>query len=143
MNVRDHFLPDEYLLAESAPFYVTTHRLIRYDERPMGNELIHYPRERLASVEQMRTPNHKLMIIGTVVTLGGVYLLIIGFVTSVLAIAGGIVGIVYGSMQGEGYYQIRIHGLSEEETLRWRVSSRGTGRLIRTLREALGEYPEL
>ena len=41
MNVRDHLLPDEYVLAESPPIYVTTHRLIRYEEGPTDNELAH------------------------------------------------------------------------------------------------------
>ena len=146
MSVRDHLLGDEYILAQSPPFYLTTHRIIRYDERlesPEGNELTHYPRERLASVERVRTPDHRLMILASVVVLGGVLLLAIGFVTSFLAIIAGVAGIFYGSMKGEGYYQLHLHGIGEEEKARWRVAYRGSGRYIRTLQEILRESPEM
>lgn len=146
MSVRDHLLGGEYILAQSPPFYLTTHRLMRYDEgsgSPEGNELTHYPRERLASVERVRTPDHRLMVLASVTLLGGVLLLVIGFVTSILAIGAGIAGIFYGSMRGEGYYQLHIHGIGKEEKARWRVAYRGSGRYIRTLQEILRESPEM
>ena len=143
MSVRDHLLGGEYILAQSPPLYVTTHRLIRYEEGPGGEEISHYPRERLESVEQERSPDHRIMILGTVVVLGGVYLLTLGFITSVLAIGVGVAGIFYGSTRGESYYQLHIHGVAQEEKARWQVGYRGSGRFIRTLHEILGEPPEV
>ena len=143
MSVRDNLLGDEYILAQSPPFYLTTHRLIRYEEGSEDKELTHFPRERLASVERVRTPDHKVMVLASVTLLGGVLLLAIGFVTSILAIGAGIAGIFYGSMKGEGYYQLHLHGIGEEEKVRWRVAYRGSGRYIRTLQEILGESPEM
>jgi hypothetical protein len=146
MSVRNHLLDGEYILTQSPPFCLTTHRLMRYDEgaeSPERNELTHYPRERLASVERVPTPDHRLMVLASMTLLGGFLLLTIGFVTSILAIGAGIAGIFYGSMKGEGYYQPHLHGIGEEEKARWRVAYRGSWRYIRTLQEVLRESPEL
>lgn len=72
MSIRDHLRQGEAIISDHNPFYATSHRVIHYEEKDGGEELLELPYSRLTSVEVVKLARHKVMIAGTMMVIGGV-----------------------------------------------------------------------
>lgn len=168
MSLQDYLMPGEKILSECKPFYATSRRIMRYDEREGGGptELAY---QQLAGVELIRKPNHPMIILGLLCIFAAVLLTMAGliFFTSALALIGGGVLIVLGVRGTLGYYQLRTRqsdrpigqpletslgasflmlmeslGLrTPDEEARWRLEYQKAGSFIATVRNITGELP--
>ncbi|MBI4282787.1 MAG: hypothetical protein HY672_04815 [Chloroflexi bacterium] len=143
MSIQEKMRPGETIVSDHAPFYATSQRLIHYQEKDGVEELRDISYARLTSVEVVKLPRHKMMIAGTALTIGGIIMASMGFITSWPAIVFGIGALVYGGMGREAYYQFRANGMTKEEAARWRLAYWGNGNFIRTIRTITGERREL
>ena len=140
MNVRDYLMAGELMVAEHPPFYLTTLRIVHYEDGPEGARSRALPLERLMAVEVLKATRHNMMIGGGALILSGVFLLLaLGLVTSFLAILGGVVAMAMGAMGKTAAYQIRAHNLPEEDEALWRLPSWGADRFVTRIRNIIGE----
>ncbi len=140
MALENHLLPGETVTSQHGPFYATPQRLLRYVQAPQGEELRELPYTRLIGMELVNAPRHPLMILGTLVTLGGVYLAMFwGFVLTLVSIPFGLIMVVLGGVGREAYYQLRAQGMSKDEERLWRVDYRRSQHFINTLQTIVGE----
>ncbi len=144
MGVYDHLMAGEEMLSQFDPFYATSRRVIRYVQKPTREEFLELPYARLTSIETIKTPRHNLMIAGTAVIIGAVFLFLTLFVVITLlpAIIMGLAMIIYGGMGKEGYVQLHIHGATSGEERPWRVKWQGSGSFIATIRSVIGQMPD-
>lgn len=140
MALQDHLMSDEYVLARCIPFYVTTHRVMRYEQNGEREQVGELPYARIRAVELTKRPRYGIMIGGILLTALAVFLFFLGFVSSFFALALGAGLVVYGSQGQEAYYQLRIHNMPEEEQSRWRINFRGSAKFIIALGEQRGRY---
>ena len=139
MAVRDHLLAGEVIVSEHPPFYLTSLRLLRHQQGPQGEETLALPLERLIGVEEVKSTHHRLMIVGSLLFVCGLFLTVTwGLITAVLAIVGGIVALVMGSLGRVTGYQIQAHNLTSEEEAVWRLEHWGAGKFVSTLRSRIG-----
>ncbi len=145
MSIHRHLMDGERVLGEAPPFYATTHRVLRYEEAPDGiesiSELIY---NRIASVERVSAPNHKLMIGGTLMVLAGLFLgVYIGLYTPYLAVPAGLAVIIFGAIGGgmPVCYRLESRGASPEEQAKWLVPYRGSMQFIATVGDRSGHRP--
>ncbi|MBI4497842.1 MAG: hypothetical protein HY689_08090 [Chloroflexi bacterium] len=136
MAARDYLMEGEAILASCAPFYATTHRILRCETRAGKEECDELPYHRIAAVELVRQPRHAIAIAGLLLALGGVFLWTIGFISSVPTIVMGVGFMLWGARGREAYYQFRSYNMPEQELGRWRVAFRGSAGFILTV----GEY---
>ena len=159
-------MPGEKILSECKPFYATSRRIIRYDERAQGHRIAEIAYDQLTAMELMRKPNHTMMILGTLGILATLFLTATGFifVATLPALVGGAVLLFVGARGKLGYYQLYIRktttgpeanwaigtsafldflGLKTrtEEAL-WRLDYLKARSFIATIRNVIGELPE-
>jgi hypothetical protein len=127
------------MVAEHPPFYLTSQRLLHYQEGPKGEQTRTLPLERITAVEVLKSTHHPTMVGGSILVISGVVLLLTwGLVTSVLSIVGGAVALVVGSLGRTSGYQIRAHNLLKEEQALWRLESRGSAHFVARIRDTIG-----
>ena len=142
MGIRERLRYGETIVSDHHPFYATSQRVIHYEEIDGREELWELPYARLTSVEVIKLPRHKMMIAGTMLTIGGIIMATVGFITSWPAIIIGMGAIIYGGIGREAYYQLHADGMTKEEAARWRLVYWGSGSFIRTIRTITGERSE-
>ena len=136
MAVRDNLLEGEMSLSQCPPFYATNRRILRTITESAREEIVDLPYYRIESVELMREPRHRLAVAGVIMAFSGVIMWMLGFFTSIPAIAAGVGMILWGARGREGYYQFRTSQMRPDELARWRVPFRGSAGFITTV----GEY---
>ena len=143
MDIRELLRHQETVISDHSPYYATSQRLILYQEIDGIKEISEIPYTRLTSIEVVKLPRHKILIAGTMMIIGGAIMAAtIQFITSWLAIFVGIGAIIYGGIGREAYYQLHANGMTNEETLRWRLIYYGSGSFIRTIQTITGEGTE-
>ncbi len=170
MSLQDYLMPGEKVLSVCEPFYATSRRIMRYDEKEGGGPAeIAY--QQLTGVELIRKPSHPMIILGLLCIFVAILLTMTGLiiVTSIVALFGGGALIALGVRGGLGYYQLRtrssrrpeghpletgmaasILALMESLGLRkpdedaiWRLDYQKAGSFIATVRNITGELPGL
>ena len=143
MGIRERLKHGETIISDHHPYYATSDRVIHYQEIDGREELWELPYARLTSVEVVKLPRHKMMIAGTMLIVGGAIMSVtLQFITSWLAIVGGVAAIIYGGIGREAYYQLHANGMTKEEAARWRLVYWGSGSFIRTIRTVTGRDGE-
>ena len=144
MGIRDHLMTGEMVVFEHPPFYLTSRRILRLEEKDGRDDLKHLFFEGLVSVELVKLPRHPVMVGGTVMAITGVVLWATGSlpITSFLAIAGGIAVVIFGGMGKPSYYQFHAQNLLEDEERLWRLDYWGSGNFISKIRNIIGERSE-
>lgn len=143
MGIRDKLNPEESIISDNNPYYVTSQRLIYYQENESGEQFSEIPYSRIESVEIVRSPRHKLMIAGTMLILGGAIMAAsMQFITSWPAIFAGIVALIFGGIGRESHYQIHAREMTKLETNIWRLAYWGNGSFVKTVRTIIGEERE-
>ena len=145
MALEEHLLPDETITSQHGPFYATPRRIIRYTQTPEAEQVHELPYTRLSGMELVKLPRHRLMIMGTVVAIGGAFVgLTWGLIfTTIIAIPGGIAMVIVGGIGREAYYQLQAHNMTKEEEHLWRVDYRHSQHFINTLHTILGDRPDI
>ena len=154
--------PTEKLLSEFPPFYATSYRVIRLSEAAAPTPrrdwwtllswgkpppappplLLELPYSQITGVERVDEARHPMMAAGTGMIILGLLLLVIPFVTGVLAIAVG-VGLLAAGAKGQlAYYQIQARNLPPEQAQFWRIPYAGSGSFVATVRQVIGQFPE-
>jgi len=139
MGIREQLREGETLISDHQPFYATSQRVIRYEEKDGIEEFWELSYARLTSVEIIKLPRHKMMIAGALLIIGGAILSNVGFITSWLAIIAGIGAILFGGIGREAFYQFHANSMTKEETARWRLTYWGNGSFVRTVRTVIGD----
>ena len=170
-SIHSILVPGEKILSECRPFYATSRRIIRYDERSPGDQVSEVDYQQIIAVEIIRKPSHPTMLLGTLCVLGAIFLGTTGIiiVTAVPAAIGGIALLILGARGKLGYYQLHIRKQAAPATtgsdrdpgstmvsfmesvglrtppdqLRWRLDYYHGGSFIATVRNVLGELPEV
>ena len=143
MAIRDKLNVEESIISDNSPYYITSQRLIYYQENERGEEFSEIPYSRIESVEIVRSPIHKLMIAGTMLTIGGAIMAAsMHFITSWPAMLAGIAALIYGGIGRESHYQIHAKEMTKLETDRWRLTYWGNGSFVKTVRTITGEERE-
>ncbi len=144
MNIYKQLTAGEQLLSEFKPFYATSRRILRYEEKAGAPAIKELPYYRLDSIEMVRTPRHNLMMTGTAVVIGALLATFMGLIafTTIPAIVIGLAVLFYGGAGKEGYYQLHIRNADRNEERLWRVKYEGSGTFIATLRSIIGDMPD-
>ena len=170
-SIHSILVPGEKILSECRPFYATSRRIIRYDESSPREQVSEVDYQQITAVEIIRKPSHPTMLLGTLCVLAALFLGTTGFliVTAVPAAIGGIALVILGARGKLGYYQLHIRkqaapvatdpdgdlgstmvsfvgslGLrTPPDQLRWRLDYYQAGSFIATVRNVLGELPEV
>ncbi len=154
MALMDHLKDGEDVVARVGPFYATSRRVLRYEPAPQGKEpaprgkekeqLPELPYSRLSRIELVRPPNHPMMIGGTVMALGGLFLtFFVGLFTPMLAVPVGIGVIILGGT-GAGkprYFQLHSAGATKLEQALWRIPYHGSMDFIAAVGTRAGNKP--
>ena len=137
MSLEDVLGPGEKVISECKPFYATSRRIIRYDERAGRDQVHELEYHELTSVELVRKPNHPLMIMGTLALLAAILLTTTGLiiVTAIPALMAGIMLLVLGARGKLGYYRLNVR---EPSPPRPGDPDPGWDGTIRSLLEPLG-----
>lgn len=139
MGVRGRLLAGESMVAEHPPFYLTSQRLLRYQEGPKGEQSRALPLERITGVEELKSTHHPTMVGGAILVISGVVLLLTwGLVTSWLSIVCGVVVLVVGSLGRSSGYQVRAHNQLKEEEALWRLKPWGSAHFVARIRDSIG-----
>ena len=138
MSVQDNLMPGEQILSECKPFYATSRRIIRYDERAARQPMAEVAYQQLASVELMRTPSHPVMVMGTIIFLVAVFLTFSGIIviTSIPAMLAGAALLALGAKGKFGYYQLHFH--STRSAMEYEARPEWWGSSLRNLMENMG-----
>jgi hypothetical protein len=142
MSVHQHLMTGEMIVSEHPPFYLTSLRIVRYEEGPEGVGTHALPLERLIGVNEVKSTHHYMMIIGSVLLIGGLVLAVTwGLITSFLAIASGVAALVMGAKGKTTGYQIMAHNVPKEDQSLWQLPSWGALKFVETLRSRVGRQP--
>ena len=136
MSLQDMLMPGERIVSECKPFYATSRRIMRYDEKEGGGpaEIAYH---QLTGVDIIRKPSHPMILFGTLCILATIFLTVTGliFITSVLALIAGAVLIGFGFRGKLGYYQLHIQKSSRPTS---QESEPDLMTSVRALMESLG-----
>ena len=171
LSLQDILTPGEQILSECKPFYATSRRIIRFDDRAPDEPMAEISYDQLTAVELMRKPGHRMMVLGTAAIVSALFLTAIGFIfiTSIPVLIIGVALLVVGARGKLGYYQLHIRrtvqptprtpnpnldttvrtlmetfGLrTPDEEARWRLDYRKAGSFIETIRTVMGHLPEM
>ena len=109
-NLETALIPGERVLSECGTLYATSRRLLRRGARGgrVFYEELSY--QQLTGVEVVRKASHPIMALGVLAVLGAIFMTITGliFVTAILAVAGGLAMVLYGSKGHNSYYQLHV-----------------------------------
>ena len=164
-------MPGEKILSVCKPLYATSQRIVRYDERTPGRPVDEIAYHQLTGVELVWKPSHPMMIIGTISIISGIFLSWTGLIliTSIPAVIVGVVLLALGARGGPGYYRLRIRDSSADtymmpdqkqnntlltlmeylglrkdvEETRWRMDYSKAGGFLATIRNIVGDLPEV
>lgn len=130
MTLMDSLEPGEDVIGRVGPFYATSRRVLRYEQRSKDEgPLPQLPYARLTSIELVHPPNHRKMAGGVLVAFGGLFITFyFGMFTTILLVPVGVGLIVFGAM-GNGnqpYYQLHANGSTPKEQALWRIPYRGS-----------------
>ena len=140
MALRDYLEPHERIQARCDPFYSTSLRLVRYQLTKEGEKVHCVPYSRVRSIELVRKPQHKFMVLGTVLAAGGAFMFFyLAFITSVPTFLMGIGLIIYGGQGKDAYYQLNLADTSPQESELWRIQIRGSKDLIASIGDITGK----
>lgn len=142
MPLQDHLGPNEQLLSQCEPLYATSTRIIYYRQTNKGEVVHSLPYGRIRRIETVMKPRHRLLIAGTLAVVGGLVLVSLGFITSVLAFLAAAVLIYLGGKGRLAYYQLHADGVRAEEEKLWRADFWRSATFIATVRQIVGELPE-
>ena len=145
MTLMDSLEPGEEVMARAGPFYATSRRVLRYEERLRTSaSLPQLPYTRLKSIELVHPPNHRKMIGGVLVAFGGLFATFyFGMFTTILLVPLGIGLIGFGAM-GNGnqpYYQLHVLSATAKELALWRVPYRGSMDFLSVIGSRTGYRP--
>lgn len=140
MGIRDKLNLEESIISDNNPYYVTSQRLIYYQDKENGEEFSAIPYSRIQSVEIIKSPRHKLMIAGTMLIVGGAIMAAsMQFITSWPAMFAGIGALIYGGIGRETHYQIHAKEMTKSEANIWRIVYWGNGSFVKTVQTITGE----
>ena len=139
MSLQDILMPGEKILSECRPFYATSRRIIRYDERVQGAPMVEVAYHQLTAVEVIRKPSHPMMLLGTLAVISAIFLTAIGliFITSLPALIAGVVLLVLGARGKLGYYRLHVRENSAAPA-QPSTSEADLGTTIRSFMEYMG-----
>ena len=138
-SVQGQLRQGERVVSNFGPYYATSDRILLYLETsagPVQRELLYADLER---IEEVKVRNQKLMILGTVMALGGfaaaaawgIFIPLIGPLI-------GIPIVIYGGIGRPAYYQLHGRGVSARDMPYWRVRHHGAGSLLSSIRTITG-----
>ena len=142
MSIRGRLRYEETIISDHHPYYATSQRIIYLQEIDGREEVWDLPYARLTKVEVIKLPRHKMLIAGAMMIIGGAIMSSIGFLTSILALVGGLAAVIYGGIGREAYYQLHASDMTKEEAARWRLAYWGSGSFVRTIRTVTGDRSE-
>ena len=171
MSVQDFLKPGEKILSVCKPLYATSQRIVRYDERMPGGPVDEIAYHELTGVELMWKPSHPMMILGTISIISALFLSLTGLIliTTVPALIIGVVLLGLGARGGPGYYRLRTRDSSPHpymtpehkqsitlltvmeylglrtavQETRWRMDYSKAGSFLATIRNIVGDLPEV
>ena len=140
MNIKEHLTPDEQVISEEPPFYLTSHRILRLDPRGSDLEPMQLPLARITAIELTKAPSHPVMIAGTLIAVGGVVMASLSlYISAILMVVTGIGIVILGGTATPLVYQIRALNLAQQEEVYWRLRYPRCRSLIASLQNIIGE----
>ncbi len=140
MALRDHLEPEERIQARCDPFYATSLRLVRYQLTKEGELVSYSAYRRIQSVELVRKPQHKLMVMGTILGVCGFILYFYwGLITAIPTFFFGVGIIIYGGQGKAVYYQLHLSDMTSQEKEIWRIQIRGSKDFIAAIGDITGK----
>lgn len=129
----------ERLVSSFGPYHATSRRVILVNEGRDGARIHELPYSDLESITEVRTSDHKRLILGGTLLAIGVLTLFAWFlIVPIVAIILGIVVLLQGSIGRPAYYQLKGRGMEGRELYRWQVRHFGAGSFIASISEITG-----
>ena len=139
MSIRDKLRAQESIMSDHDPFYATSERIVYYKNLDGREEFSYIDYSRLESVEIIKEPNHKALVAGTLLIVGGAIMAAtLQYLTAWPAIIFGVGAMIYGGIGRESHYQILASNMTNEESSMWRLPYWGSGSFIRTIKTVVG-----
>ena len=140
MGIEDHLRPDEVVISELPPFYLTSFRILNMPTGGLGEAPSQLPLEQITGIELIRASSHPMMISGTLMSLMGVVLASLGlYISAILIVPAGIGIVIAGGMGTSRYFQLRTSGAARQDESLWRLHHQKSRSLIASLQNIIGE----
>ena len=140
MSVHDRLMDDERIVLQHPPFYLTTHRLLRYEDDQGRDSFREISLRGMTEIEEMVATDHRIMAIGVTLVVSGVILIATwGLFTAFLAVVGGIAALILGAKGKVKGYQVRSPRIPERELDLWRLPTWGADNFVGKLRAIAAE----
>jgi len=135
--------PDERIVSQTGPFFVTSHRLLRVHRQERGWRLLEIPYPQLEAIEEVRVVDRKLLFLGTVVGVAGLGASLgWGLITPLLASFLGFGLAFYGIIVGRpAYYQVVGRSTPPGDLPLWRLPYKESRSFIASLVNVTGQDP--
>ena len=139
-DIEDQLGQGERVVSNFGPYYATSNRVLLYFQSRTGIVIRELPYAQLERIEEVKLGNPKMMILGTVMALGGFLAAAAwGIVIPLLGLVVGVPVVIYGGIGRPAYYQLHGRDVPGKDIPFWRVRHRGAGSLISSIRTITGE----
>ena len=138
-SVQGQLRQGERVVSNFGPYYATSDRILLYLEISTGTVQRELPYSELERIEEVKVANRRLMILGTVVALGGFFAAVgLGMVIPLIGLIIGIPAVIYGGIRRPAYYQLHSRGVSPEDMSYWQIRHHGAGSFLSSIRTITG-----
>jgi uncharacterized membrane protein len=143
MSIEEHLLPGEKLISQHGLLYASSQRIIHYAGKNSAPQIHALPYDRLTGIRIVRRANHKLMMVGTIVSISAAYAsTMLSLFFGIFAIPAGVAMVLLGSVGRDSHYQIEIRDMTEAEEQIWQIKHKYAQHFISTLRTIVPSIEE-
>ncbi|MDP6453551.1 MAG: hypothetical protein QF898_09615 [SAR202 cluster bacterium] len=129
----------ERIVSQFGPYFATSQRILVVLKKAAGTDVDELPYAQLESIDEVSVPNHRKMIMGSILAILGLILTFGWFlILPMIAVFAGVILVFHGAVGQPAYYQLRGRDMEREQLRRWQVRRYGAGSFIATIRTITG-----
>jgi len=129
----------ERIVSQFGPYFATSQRVLVVLKKGAGTDVDELPYAQLETIDEVSVPDHRKMIIGSVLAIVGLILTVGWFlILPLIAVFAGIILVFHGAVGRPAYYQLRGRDMEKQQLRRWQIRRYGAGSFIATIRTITG-----
>ncbi|MCH8311010.1 MAG: hypothetical protein IIB17_11035 [Chloroflexi bacterium] len=143
LDASAHLKDGERIVSQFGPYFATSQRILVVMKKAAGTVVDELPYTQLETIDEVSVPNHRKMIIGTIMAITG-FVLTFGWYLILPLIAAflGVFMVFQGAVGHPAYYQLRGRDMARHQLQRWQIRRYGAGSFIATIRTITGLNPD-
>ena len=143
LDASAHLKDGERIVSQFGPYFATSQRILVVLKKAAETVVDELPYAQLETIDEVSVPNHRKMVVGTILAITG-FVLTFGWymILPLIAAFVGIFMVFQGAVGKPAYYQLRGRNMERHQLQRWQIRHYGAGSFIATIRIITGLEPD-